>query len=143
MFYNYKKTSCIWLCSVVLNVVPVYEVLYWLLYLFMRCCIVYFVRLWSVYWMLYLFMKCWIVCGTYLWSAVLIVLFVYEVLYSLLLGGWIWQHRDMFPLNPNFRADMRCPQPYLEYTCHTSRFYTSPIPYLARLLNKQYRKTHL
>ena len=50
------------------------------------------------------------------------------------------QHKNMFPLNPNFRADMRCPQPYLEKNCHTSRYYHSPVPSLARLLNKEYRK---
>ena len=51
------------------------------------------------------------------------------------------KHNEMFPLNPNFRADMRCPQPYLEFTCHTARYFNSPIPSLARLLNKHYRKT--
>ena len=51
------------------------------------------------------------------------------------------KHNHMFPLNPNFRPDMRCPQPFLEYTCHTSRYYNSPIPSLARLLNKQFRKS--
>ena len=52
------------------------------------------------------------------------------------------QHSEMFPPNPNFRADMRHPQPFLEHTCHTSRYYTSPIPSLARLLNRQYRKSN-
>ena len=51
------------------------------------------------------------------------------------------KHKEMFPLNPNFRAGMRCPQSYLEYTCHTARYFNSPIPSLARLLNKHYRKT--
>ena len=51
------------------------------------------------------------------------------------------QHKNLFPLNPNFRADMRRPQPYLEHNCHTSRYYNSPVPSLARLLNKQYRKS--
>ena len=52
------------------------------------------------------------------------------------------QHKNLFPLNPNFRADMRRPQPYLEHNCHTSRYYNSPVPSLARLLNKQYRKVN-
>ena len=51
------------------------------------------------------------------------------------------RHMDMFPPNPNFRPNMRCPQPYLEYTCHTSRYFISPIPSLARLLNKHFRKS--
>lgn len=51
------------------------------------------------------------------------------------------KHKDMFPLNPNFRDGMRCPQPYLEYTCHTARYFNSSIPSLARLLNKNFRKT--
>ena len=51
------------------------------------------------------------------------------------------QHKSMFPPNPVYRANMRHPKPYLEYTCHTARYYNSPIPSLARLLNKNYRKT--
>jgi hypothetical protein len=46
------------------------------------------------------------------------------------------QHKSMFPPNPNFRPNMRNPKPYLEYNCKTSRYYMSPIPFLARLLNK-------
>ena len=32
---------------------------------------------------------------------------------------------------------MRNPKPYMEYSCSTARYYSSPIPYLARLLNKK------
>jgi hypothetical protein len=46
------------------------------------------------------------------------------------------QHKSMFPPNPNFRPNMRNPKPFLEYKCNTSRYYKSPIPFLARLLNK-------
>ena len=51
------------------------------------------------------------------------------------------RHMHMFPPNPNFRANMRCPQPFLEFSCHTSRYFNSAIPSLARLLNKHFRKT--
>ena len=46
------------------------------------------------------------------------------------------QHKSMFPPNPHFRPNMRNPKPYLEHSCKTSRYYMSPIPFLARLLNK-------
>ena len=46
------------------------------------------------------------------------------------------QHKSMFPPNPNFRPNMRNPKPYMEFQCNTSRYYKSPIPFLARLLNK-------
>ena len=46
------------------------------------------------------------------------------------------RHKSMFPLKPNHRPNMRNPKPYLEFQCHTSRYFTSPIPFLARLLNK-------
>ena len=46
------------------------------------------------------------------------------------------KHRHMFPPNPNYRQNMRHPKPYLEHTCHTSRYFNSPVPSLARLLNK-------
>ena len=46
------------------------------------------------------------------------------------------RHRSMFPLNPNHRPNMRNPKPFMEFQCHTSRYFTSPIPFLARLLNK-------
>ena len=46
------------------------------------------------------------------------------------------KHKHMFPPNPIYRQNMRHPKPYLEHTCHTSRYYNSPVPSLARLLNK-------
>ena len=46
------------------------------------------------------------------------------------------KHKAMFPLNTQFRPNMRNPKPYYEHHCHTSRYYKSPIPTLARLLNK-------
>ena len=49
------------------------------------------------------------------------------------------RHRSMFPLNPNHRPNMRNPKPFMEFQCHTSRYFTSPIPFLARLLNKNCR----
>jgi hypothetical protein len=47
------------------------------------------------------------------------------------------RHKTMFPPNPNYRPNMRHPKPYLEHKCHTSRYYNSTIPTLARLLNKR------
>ena len=49
------------------------------------------------------------------------------------------RHSFMFPLNPNYRENSRHPKPYMEYSCHTSRYFSSPIPALARLLNKRSR----
>ena len=46
------------------------------------------------------------------------------------------KHRSMFPVNQNFRQNMRNPKPFKEFYCRTSRYYNSPIPFLARLLNK-------
>ena len=46
------------------------------------------------------------------------------------------QHKTMFPPNPNHRPNMRNPKPFMESQCHTSRYFTSPIPFLSRLLNK-------
>ena len=46
------------------------------------------------------------------------------------------KHRSMFPLNPNYRPNMRHPKPFMEHQCQTSRYFMSPIPFLARLLNK-------
>ena len=51
------------------------------------------------------------------------------------------KHKHMFPANTNYRPNMRNPKPYLEHTCHTSRYFSSPIPSLARLLNKHSRST--
>ena len=51
------------------------------------------------------------------------------------------KHKDMFPLNPNLRPNMRYQKPFLESYCHTSRYYHSSIPSLARLLNEHSRKT--
>ena len=47
------------------------------------------------------------------------------------------KHCSMFPLNPNFRPNMRKPKPYKEFQCHTTRYFNSPIPFLTRLLNQQ------
>ena len=50
------------------------------------------------------------------------------------------RHMSMFPKNPNFREDMRNPKPYKEFQCKTSRYFNSPLPYLTRLLNQNYKK---
>ena len=47
------------------------------------------------------------------------------------------RHQSMFPTNPTYRQNMRSSKPYLEHSCNTSRYFHSPIPYLARLLNKR------
>jgi hypothetical protein len=47
------------------------------------------------------------------------------------------QHSYIFPLNTNFRENMRYQKKYKEYQCRTSRYYKSPVPYMARLLNKK------
>jgi hypothetical protein len=47
------------------------------------------------------------------------------------------QHHHMFPLNPNYRENMRHRKKYKEHQCKTSRYYRSPVPYMARLLNKK------
>ena len=47
------------------------------------------------------------------------------------------RHQEMFPLNPNFRQNMRNRKPYMEHTCNTSRYFNSPIPHLTRLLNRR------
>ena len=46
------------------------------------------------------------------------------------------KHQYMFPPNPTLRANSRNPKPYREFNCNTSRYYNSPVPYLARLLNR-------
>ena len=46
------------------------------------------------------------------------------------------KHRSMFPLNHNFRKNTRNPKPFKEFYCRTSRYYNSPIQFLARLLSK-------
>ena len=47
------------------------------------------------------------------------------------------RHQSMFPLNPTYRQKIRNPKPYMEHNCNTSRYFSSPIPYLSRLLNKR------
>ena len=47
------------------------------------------------------------------------------------------KHQPMFPRNPNMRVNSRNPKPYKEFNCNTSRYFNSPVPYLARLLNKR------
>ena len=49
------------------------------------------------------------------------------------------RHRTMFPPNPSYRPNMRNPKPFQEFQCHTSRYFHSTIPALARLLNKKSR----
>ena len=51
------------------------------------------------------------------------------------------RHSSMFPPNPTYRPNMRHPKPYMEHVCHTSRYYNSAIPALARLLNKGSKNT--
>ena len=46
------------------------------------------------------------------------------------------RHSHMFPPNPHIRPNSRCPKPFLEHKCNTSRLYKSTIPTLARSLNK-------
>ena len=41
------------------------------------------------------------------------------------------RHADLFKLKKNPRGDAK----YKEHTCHKSRFYKSPLPYLTRILN--------
>jgi hypothetical protein len=52
------------------------------------------------------------------------------------------RHSSMFHLNPNYRPNMRHPKPYMKHLCHTSRYFHSPIPFLARLLKKHSKKTN-
>ena len=51
------------------------------------------------------------------------------------------RHKAMFPPNPNFRPNMRHPKPFKEHLCKKSRYFSSPIPYMARTLNKKARAT--
>ena len=46
------------------------------------------------------------------------------------------RHSHMFPLNQNMRTNTRNPKKYKEFQCRTSHYFKSPIPYMARLLNK-------
>ena len=48
------------------------------------------------------------------------------------------RHSSMFPHNSNYRTSMRNPKPFLEFSCNTSRYYNSSIPYMSRLLNKKH-----
>ena len=50
------------------------------------------------------------------------------------------QHYSMFPINTNFRENMRYVKKFLEPSCRTSRHFKSPIPYMTRLLNKNQGK---
>ena len=52
------------------------------------------------------------------------------------------QHKSMFPATPNFRENMRSQKPFKEFLCNTSHYFKSPIPYLARLLNKEDVASH-
>ena len=49
-------------------------------------------------------------------------------------------HCKMFPINTNFRENMRYVKKFLEPNCRTSRHFMSPIPYMTRLLNKNQGK---
>ena len=51
------------------------------------------------------------------------------------------RHSSIFPPNPNYRPNMRHPKPFMEHLCHTSRYFSSPVPFLARLLNKRSKNT--
>ena len=46
-------------------------------------------------------------------------------------------HSTIFPLNTNYRENMRYAKKYREHQCRTSRYYRSAVPYMARLLNKK------
>ena len=50
------------------------------------------------------------------------------------------QHSSMFPINTNFRENMRYVKKFLEPSCRTSRHFMSPIPYMTRFLNKNQEK---
>ena len=47
------------------------------------------------------------------------------------------KHSAMFPRNPIYRENLRNSKPFLEFQCHSSRYFNSPIPALGRLLNKR------
>ena len=47
------------------------------------------------------------------------------------------RHSAMFPKTQNNYVNTRGCKPYFEHSCKTSRYFNSPIPYLARLLNKK------
>ena len=51
------------------------------------------------------------------------------------------RHSAMFPRNPIYRENLRNSKPFLEFQCHSSRYFNSPIPALARLLNKRHNQT--
>ena len=51
------------------------------------------------------------------------------------------KHSAMFPRNPFYRENMRNSKPFLEFQCHTSRYFNSAIPALSRLLNKRLNQT--
>ena len=47
------------------------------------------------------------------------------------------KHSHMFPLNPISRENSRHNKKYKEFQCRTSRYFNSPVPFMARLLNKE------
>ena len=47
------------------------------------------------------------------------------------------RHSDIFPLNENLRQNMRNPKRFNEYSCKSTRFYKSAIPFMTRLLNNK------
>ena len=47
------------------------------------------------------------------------------------------KHSHFFPLNNVARENNRNTKKYKEFQCRTSRYYNSPVPYMARLLNKE------
>ena len=51
------------------------------------------------------------------------------------------RHKHMFPLNPTQRSGNRHHKTYLEYQCRTSRYFKSPLPFMARLLNNRCQNT--
>ena len=47
------------------------------------------------------------------------------------------KHSHFFPLNNVARENNRNTKKYKEFQCRTSRYYNSPVPYMARLLNNE------
>ena len=49
------------------------------------------------------------------------------------------KHNSMFPLNPNPRTNSRNPKPFKEFSCKSTRYFNSLIPFLTRVLNTRAR----
>ena len=50
------------------------------------------------------------------------------------------QHYHLFPLTKS-QMETRNKKNFLEYFCHTTKYYNSPVPYMTRLLNQTSEKT--